>query len=105
MIIQSKPDFKILKQEFDKGNIYNLSKEKSNGKEGDIAIIKEMQPNTEFVTYDLYDIQDDYKLDQSENIEHCTDWAWDRYDYIILTPEEARSYLKEIIVSTLKGEK
>ena len=100
MIIQSKPDFKVLKEEFDKGNIYNLSKRKSDGKESDIAIIKKIDGNN--IIYDLYDAENNYNMDSKNDVDTLENWAWDRHDYIILTPEEARPYLKEIMVAILK---
>ena len=99
MIIQKEPDMKVLKEEFKKGNIYNVAIDKKTKKENDIAIIKKIVKNE--MWYDDYIITDNYRFDEGYDIDICDDWNWTNCDYCILTPEEARPYLKEIMVATL----
>lgn len=100
MIKQTEPDVKVLKQEFEKGNIYNIAR--YNKKEGDnsFAIIKGF--DDDFVIYDVYSCEN-FRRVYDNATSDTKEWSWDDSDFIILTPEEARPYLQKIMLATLEN--
>ena len=100
MLIQTEPDVETLKKEFKKGNIYNIARYRKDNKDDSFAIIKAFEGDN--ILYNVYDCEDFNII--LKDVKYTTnEWNWDDTNFIILTPEEARPYLQEIMLATLEN--
>jgi hypothetical protein len=99
MIKLNKKSLNLVKQEFEKGNIYQLLTQKGKVKEEIIFTIVNGVCE-EGIYYKDYTIQNGY-IECDDSCTPIRDWNWSGYDFYILNKEEASKYLKELIVKQL----
>lgn len=89
----------LLKDEFNKGNIYMLSKVRYSDQKN-LSIIKNIKEieNKIVITRDRYTFSE-HIMQEMDSIMNTMNF--DNWDFIILTREEAEPYIKEMVVDSI----